>query len=417
MNFEQVAEIYNAHMNPSLVKLMRFMGFEELEGRSHGVTVEGAEGTQYIDFLGGFGVFSMGHTHERIVEAVVEQLRKAPLSSRLLLSEMTGRLSAELARIAPGDLEYCFFGNSGAEAVEGALKLARFATGRPGFVSTVGAFHGKTLGALSVSGRDVYRDPFQPLLPGVSHVAYGDADALVAAVSSETAAVILEPVQGEAGVVVPPDGYLRAAREVCDRTGALLIIDEVQTGLGRTGKTFACEYDGVVPDIMTVGKALGGGVMPIGAFIARPQHWTMFQENPLMHSSTFGGGPAACAAGIAAIQVLEEEGLAEQAARKGARIMPRLQALAAAHPEVIAEVRGRGLMIGMSFADSDVGGLVISGLARRGVLAAYTLNNPKVMRLQPALNTPDEVLDEVLGRLEEAVDETLELIEGLEMDG
>lgn len=416
MTFEQVADLYNAHMNPSLVKLMRFMGFEELEARSHGHIVAGAEGTEYIDCLGGFGVFSMGHTHDRIVEAVVEQMRKAPLSSRLLLNEMTGRLAGELARITPGDLEYCFFGNSGAEAVEGALKLARFATGRTGFVSTIGAFHGKTLGALSVSGREVYRDPFLPLIPGVTHVPFGDAEALAAAVTSETAAVILEPIQGEAGVIIPPDGYLRAAREACDRAGALLLIDEVQTGLGRTGTTFACEPEGITPDIMTVGKALGGGVMPIGALIARPQYWEMFRENPLMHSSTFGGGPAACAAGLAAIQVLEEEGLADQARTKGARILPRLKALAAAHPEVIAEVRGRGLMIGISFTDSDVGGLVIAGLARRGVLAAYTLNNPKVMRLQPALNMPDAVLDEVLSRIEEAVDETLELIEGLEME-
>jgi putrescine aminotransferase len=415
MTFDEVAALYNEHVNPSLVTLLRFMGFEELEAEGKGHIMRTDAGTEYIDFLGGFGVFSMGHAHERIVEAVCEQLRKAPLSSRLLLNEMTGRLGAELARITPGDLQYSFFCNSGAEAVEGALKVARFATRRPKFVSAEGAFHGKTLGALSVSGRDIYKEPFQPLMPEVELVPYGDSAALFKAVDERTAALILEPIQGEAGVIVPPDGYLAAAREACDRAGALLIIDEIQTGMGRTGKTFACEHEGVVPDVMTLGKALGGGVLPIGAFIARPPYWSMFAENPLVHSSTFGGGPAACAAGLAAIAVLEDEGLAAQAAEKGEPFRARLREMAAQYPGTIDDVRGRGLMTGMSFANSDVGGLVIAGLAQRHVLAAYTLNNPSVLRLQPPLNVGADVLDEVASRLEEAVAQTMELIAGLDM--
>jgi putrescine aminotransferase len=414
MTFDEIAGLYSAHINPSLVTLMRFMGFEEGEGEAHQHLVRSADGTEYIDCLGGFGVFSMGHTHGRIVEAACSQIRKAPLSSRLLLNEVTGRLGAELARITPGDLSYSFFCNSGAEAVEGALKLARFVTRRPGFVAAAGAFHGKTLGALSVSGRDVYRDAFQPLLPGVTHVPFGDADALRAAVTQETAAVILEPIQGEAGVIIPPDGYLRAARQVCDEAAALLILDEVQTGMGRTGKRFACEWEGVVPDVMTLGKALGGGVMPIGAFIARPHCWAMFEENPLMHSSTFGGGPAACAAGLAAIEVLEDEDLPAQASMNGAILRTRLRAIARRHSGIIQDVRGRGLMTGVSFASSDVGGLVIAGLAQRHVLTAYTLNNPRVVRLQPPLNIPLEVLDTVAERFEESVVQTLELIDGID---
>jgi len=415
MTFDEVAGLYSAHINPCLVTLMRFMGFEEGEGDAHEHVVRSADGTEYIDCLGGFGVFSMGHTHDRIVEAVCSQIRKTPLSSRLLLSDVTARLAAELARITPGDLTYSFFCNSGAEAVEGALKLARFATHRPGFVAATGAYHGKTLGALSVSGRDVYRDPFQPLLPGVTHVPFGDTDALREAVTEETAAVILEPIQGEGGVIIPPHGYLRAARAACDEAGALLILDEVQTGMGRTGKRFACEWEGVVPDVMTLGKALGGGVMPIGAFIARPRYWTMFEENPLIHSSTFGGGPAACAAGLAAIEVLEGEDLPARASMNGTIFRTRLRAIAQRHPGIMEEVRGRGLMTGVSFANSDVGGLVIAGLAQRRVLTAYTLNNPRVVRLQPPLNIPLEVLDTVAERFEESVVQTLELIEGVEV--
>ncbi|MBD3176461.1 MAG: aminotransferase class III-fold pyridoxal phosphate-dependent enzyme [Armatimonadia bacterium] len=415
MTFEEVAALYTEHVNPSLVTLMRFMGFEELEGEGDGHIVRSEAGTEYIDLLGGFGVFSMGHTHQRIVDAACEQLRKAPLSSRLLLSELTGRLGAELARITPGDLEYCFFCNSGAEAVEGALKVARFATRRPKIVSTEGAFHGKTLGALSVSGRDIYKEPFQPLLPGVELVPFGDADALAAAVDHTTAAVILEPIQGEAGVIVPPDGYLAAARQACDDSGALLILDEIQTGMGRTGRAFACEHEGVVPDVMTLGKALGGGVMPLGAFIARPEHWTLFEENPLIHSSTFGGSPAACAAGLAAIEVMEEEELARQAAEKGEPFRERLREIASKFPGTIEDVRGRGLMTGMSFSDKDIGGLVIAGLAQRQVLAAYTLNNPSVLRLQPPLSIGADVLEDVAGRLEEAVAQTVELVSDLDM--
>jgi putrescine aminotransferase len=413
---ERIADLYSAHLNPSLVTLMRFMGFETAEGHSHGHVVTSDGGAEYIDFLGGFGVFSMGHTHDRIVDAVCEQIRKAPLSSRLLLSEVAARLGGELARITPGDLTYTFLCNSGAEAVEGALKLARFATRRPGFVSALNAFHGKTLGALSVSGRGVYRDPFQPLLPGVTHVPFGDAGALAAAVTEETAAVILEPIQGEAGVIVPPEGYLRAAREICDARGALLILDEVQTGMGRTGRNFACEWEGVVPDVMTLGKALGGGVMPIGAFVARSECWGMFRENPLMHSSTFGGGPAACAAALAAIEVLESEDLAAQALAKGEPFRAKLREVALAHTDIIDGVRGRGLMTGVSFTNSDVGGLVIAGMAQRGVLVAYTLNNQKVMRFQPPLNVPDEVLGHVADCFAAVVEQTLELIEGLEME-
>lgn len=416
MTFEEVAGLYTKHVNPSLVTLLRFMGFEELEAEGQGHLMRTDAGTEYIDFLGGFGVFSMGHAHEHIVNAVCDQLRRAPLSSRLLLNELTGRLGAEVARITPGDLQFSFFCNSGAEAVEGALKLARFATRRPKFVSAEGAFHGKTLGALSVSGRDVYKEPFLPLMPEVQLVPYGDSEALAEAVDERTAALILEPIQGEAGVIVPPEGYLATAREACDRTGALLILDEVQTGMGRTGRTFACEYDGVVPDVMTLGKALGGGVMPLAAFIARAPYWAMFDENPLIHSSTFGGGPAACAAGLAAIEVLEKEGLAEQAARKGEPFRARLREIAAQYPGTIESVRGRGLMTGMSFINSDVGGLVIAGLAQRRVLAAYTLNNPKVLRLQPPLNVPDDVLVEVANRLEDVVRQTVELISDLDIE-
>jgi len=326
-----------------------------------------------------------------------------PLSSRVLFSQPAAELAAELAKILPGDIEKMFFCHSGAEAVEGALKLARLHTGRPGIVATEGGFHGKTLGALSVSGREVYRKPFAPLLPEVKHVPYGDADALAGAVDGSTAAVILEPIQGEGGVIVPPEDYLPAAREVCDRTGALLILDEVQTGLGRTGTMFACEQSGVVPDIICLAKALGGGVMPLGAFASTAEIWAALEENPLLHSSTLGGNPLACAAGLAALREIQGQDLAARAERLGEEALARLRQIRKSHSDMISDVRGRGLLIGVEFTDPDIAGLVIAGLAQRRVIAAYTLNNPKVIRIGPALTIPEEELQRGIDALAEAV--------------
>jgi putrescine aminotransferase len=320
-----------------------------------------------------------------------------------------------VARLAPfGEPAMSFFCNSGTEAVEGALKLARLHTGRSGIVAAEGGFHGKTLGSLSASGREVYRKPFAPLVPAVSHVPYGDAGALAERVGEDTAAVILEPIQGEGGVIVPPPGYLAAAREICTRHGALLIADEVQTGFGRTGAMFACDAASVVPDIICLAKALGGGVMPLGAFASTPEIWACLEENPLLHSSTLGGNPLACAAGLAALREIQRQDLPARAARLGQHALTLLEDLKAGHPDIVADVRGRGLLIGVQFTDSDIAGLVIAGLAQRRIIAAYTLNSPEVIRIEPALTIPEADLDRGLHALIEAVEQTSEILEGLE---
>jgi len=348
-----------------------------------------------------------------------------PLSSHVLLNPVQAELAERLAQITPGELRYTFFCNSGAEAVEGALKAARAFTGRPKFVAAEGGFHGKTFGALSASGRETYRKPFYPLLESFVHVPFGDAQALQAAVDEQTAAVILEPIQCEAGIRVPPEGYLRQVREICDAAGCLLILDEIQTGLARSGKMFCCQWEEVAPDIMTLGKALGGGVMPIGAFTARPQIWRIFEENPWVHSSTFGGNPLACSAALAALEVIEQEQLCQKAAARGAQLLEGVSALAAKYPGIIKDVRGRGkypgiikdvrgrgLLVGVEFGDSDIGGLVITGLGQRGILAAYALNNPEVLRLEPPAVVSEGQIDECVQALDEAVAQTAELLEG-----
>ncbi|MFW5866950.1 MAG: aminotransferase class III-fold pyridoxal phosphate-dependent enzyme [Armatimonadota bacterium] len=401
---------YEQYINPGMAQLVKFMGFEDVEVRSEGCYVHTSGGQRFLDCFGGPGVFSMGHSPEPILARVREQLEAMPLSSHIILNPIAGELAERLAEGTPGDLQYTFFCNSGAEAVEGALKCARAYTGRDGFVATVGGFHGKTLGALSASGREVYRAPFEPLVPGFSHVPFGDADALADEVTDGTAAVILEPIQGEAGVIVPPDGYLAAARDICDETGALLILDEIQTGMGRTGVMWRCEREDVTPDIMTMGKALGGGVMPLAAFIARPEVWSIFEENPYLHTSTFGGNPLACAAGLAALDFIEEHDLCAASEERGARMKAGFERVAASHEGMIEAVRGEGLLIGVQFGHEDIAGLLIAALAGQGILAAYGLNNPGTIRFEPPLIISEDQVDEVIEAFDAALSRTAAML-------
>jgi putrescine aminotransferase len=414
---DETADKYREYLNPTLPNLLKFMGFGTIGARSRGMIITDVAGEEWLDFLGGLGVFSMGHSHPRIIAAVREQLEQMPLSIPILFNRKQAELAELLASITPGRIRYSFFCGSGTEAVEGALKLARVATGRTGIVSAERSYHGKTLGALSASGRELYKKPFEPLLPDCRQVPFGDIDALAGAVSAGTAAVILEPIQGEGGVILPPDDYLPAVRELCTRRGALLIADEVQTGLGRTGKNFAVEHYGVEPDLICLAKALGGGVMPLGAFCGTPEVWEPFGPNPWLHTSTFGspgGNPMACAAGIAAIQVLRDERLAERAAERGDYFLAQLRSIQADFPELIAEVRGKGLLLGLEFHDEDVAGLVISGMGRRRVIVAYYLSNARVFRFEPPLIVERAHIDRAVAALRESIQECLTLLEGVQ---
>lgn len=411
---EETIDKYTNHVNPGLANVMKFAGFGDVECEATGTIVTDYSGNKYIDCLGGYGVFSLGHKHPDVVAAVHAQLDMMPLSSKIFFSKGLADLAELLAKITPGRLQYSFVCNSGAEAVEGALKAARIYTQKSEFISTVGGFHGKSMGSLSATGRDMYKEPFLPLIPGFTHVPFGDADAIEAAINENTAALIVEPIQGEGGIRVPSDDYLPKVREICTRHNILLIMDEVQTGLGRTGKMFACEHWGVEPDIITMAKALGGGVMPIGAFIGTPEIWdAMFRVNPLMHTSTFGGNPLACSAAIAAINVTLRDNLPAKAAELGSYFIGKFQDIMHKYPTALSEVRGLGLMIGVEFTDADIGELVIAGFARRGVIAAYTLNNPKVIRFEPPLIITKDEIDTVIVAFEEAVAEALEMLEGI----
>jgi putrescine aminotransferase len=297
--------------------------------------------------------------------------------------------------------------------VEGCLKVARLATGRKKFVAAHNAFHGKTFGSLTATGRDMYRDPFKPLLEGFTHIPFNDITALEAAVDEETAAVILEPVQGEGGINVPADGYMKQAEEIAHKKGALLIADEVQTGIGRTGTWFGVEHDGAKPDLMAVAKALGGGIMPIGSVIGTEAAWKGLIEAPFLHTSTFGGGQMACAAGVATLQVIEEENLLQRSAETGAYFKKGIEAIAKDFPQVIKEVRGRGMMIGMDLTKEGAGGMLMALMIDQHIIVAYTLNNPKVIRIEPPLTMPKSVVDHVLEVLRNCIKQVAEAINDL----
>jgi putrescine aminotransferase len=368
-------------------------------------------GREYIDCLGGYGLLDLGWSHPEVVDAVCTQLKRTPMPSQELIDPLRGVLARLMALITPGDIQYSFFAGSGTEAVEGAIKLAKLYTRKSGFIAAVGAFHGKTMGTLSMLGKSDFKQPAGILYGGpVYHVPFGDAGAverqleICAKTGVEIAAVLMEPIQGEAGAIVPLDDFWPRIRQATKRYGALLIADEVQTGLGRTGRLWGVDHWNVVPDILAVAKALGGGVMPISAFCSTAEIWqVLMHPNPFIHTTTTGGGALACSAAIAAINVTLRDRLWEQAAAKGEYLIPRLNALAARYPQIFDRITGRGLLIGMHFKDAQVGYRVAAGLFKRGVLVAGTLTNAHSIRIEPPLIITFRQLDEVLDRLEDTL--------------
>ncbi len=421
-NRRQVLENHKTYLNAGLATMLGLLDFDRQFVRAEGTYVWDSKGDRYLDFLGAYGALNTGHNHPKIL-AALDQVRGMPNLLQASLGTVVAALARDLALITPGNLQRSFICNSGAEAVEGALKLARAASGRQKLIYCEGSFHGKTLGALAVTGRGKYQKIFQPLVPGCTAVPYGELDALAGELKNEeTAAFILEPVQGEGGIIIPPPGYLASVRQICSKYGTLLIIDEIQTGLGRTGKLFACQHDGVVPDIMCLAKSLGGGIMPVGAYITTDEIWKKAyggMDKALLHTSTFGGNTLAAAAAIAALEVILDENLPEKAAETGEYLLQGLGRLKEKYP-LVKEVRGRGLMAGIEFnqpgavaakvsfglatklSEEYLGSLVAGELMNKHhIITAYTLNNPNVIRLEPPLSVNKEQIDTVLQALED----------------
>lgn len=383
------------------------------EWTGRGATFEDVLGRKYIDFLGGYGMMNHGWGHPDVVSVVSSQLKRTPMPSQELIDPLRGVLARLMAEITPGDIKYSFFCASGTEAVEGAIKLAKMYTQKPAFIVAVKAFHGKTMGSLSMMGKADYRQPPGVLYGGpVYHVPFGDADAverqleICDKVGIGVAGVLFEPIQGEAGAIVPPDDFWPRIREATKHYGTLLIADEVQTGLGRTGKLWGVEHWNVVPDILAVAKSLGGGVMPVSAFCSTEEIWQcMMYPNPFIHTTTTGGGALACSAAIASINVTLRDKLWEVAAKKGEYIIGKVQDLAQKYPQVYKSVTGKGLLIGQHFQTPEIGYKVAAGLFKRGVLVAGTLTSAHTIRIEPPLVITQEEIDQGLSALYDTVAE------------
>lgn len=419
---EEVVEYYKCHVNPALAKLLGLLNFDNQYVRAEGTRVWDSKGKEYLDFLGGYGALNLGHNPPAVLEAI-KKVMGLPNILQAGLGTMISVAARNLSQLTPGELSHTFFCNSGTEAVEGAIKLARIASGKERIIYCENSFHGKTMGSLSITGRDKYQKPFKPLIPGNEMVPFGDLDSLELKLKSgNIAAFIVEPIQGEGGINLPPDGYLQGVRDLCNRYDVLFILDEIQTGFGRTGRMFACEHDGVVPDIMCLAKSLGGGVMPIGAFTTTEEIWKKAYggvDTALLHTSTFGGNTLATTAAIATMNELVEKDLSRQAREKGEYFLSKLKALAGEY-ELIKEVRGRGLMIGIEFNQPDSGifdkisrgmvsklsyeytGSLVAGalINDHQVITAYTLNNPNVIRLEPPLIVSYDEIDYVIDALD-----------------
>ena len=353
------------------------------------------DNNEYIDCMGGYGVALVGHRNERVVNAIKSQIEKVITVHSSFYNKTREEFLQALIGIAPKGLSQVHLNNSGAESVEAGIKFARKFTGRKGMVAMKGSYHGKSMGALSLTFNPKYRESFQPLVEKVTFSPYGDIDALQTAVDKDTAFVILEPIQGESGIHVPPNGFLQDVRKICDENGSLLVFDEIQSGLGRTGSMWASEHSETTPDIMCLAKGIAGGV-PMGVTLVKPDILSVMKKGE--HSSTFGGNPLACAAGTATLQALTQDGLVENAKNMGEKFLRGLNDLKSKH-KIIREVRGKGLMIGVELK-FEVKDILMEGI-KKGLLLLYSGRN--ILRLLPPLVISDEdvtkslqILDELL---------------------
>ncbi|MBN4054214.1 aspartate aminotransferase family protein [Nitrospira defluvii] len=371
--------------------------------RAVGSYVHTKEGKRYLDFISGIGVANIGHCHPKVVSAIRTQAERylhVMVYGEYVLSPQVD-LASKLVSLLPPPLEQVYFTNSGTEANEGALKLAKKFTGRKRLIAFEESFHGDTHGACSVTGREQYRKPFEPLLPGVSFLPFNGLDHL-SEIDETVAGVIIEPIQGEAGIKIPSASFLEALREQCYRVGALLIFDEAQTGFGRTGRFFAMEHWGIVPDIVTFAKGMGGG-MPLGAFVGRREVMKVFSTDPpFSHVTTFGGHPVCCVAGLASLNVLIEEDLSAKAKATGAAMRHRLNGMIG-RKEGIRDVRGKGLMIGLELHRAGDAARFVKRVFDAGLLLGWTLHSETVIRIMPPLNLSENEMLEGLNIIENAL--------------
>ena len=393
---KETEENYREYVNPFALRMFKNASLDIIEGRREGASVWDVNGDKFIDCVTGAGIFNVGRRNPQVVSALKQALDRYDMGGWISVLRERGLLAKKLAEITPGDLKYSLFCCGGGEAIEVAVKLARGHTDRPDILCMDNGYHGVTGFALPATGRDVYKKPFAPLAPGYRHVPFNDLDAAVAAVDDNTAAILLEPIQGEGGIRPADNEYLQRLRRLCDEKDVLLIFDEVQTGFGRTGKMFCAEHSGVVPDIMVLAKSLSGGVYPISCTVFTEDISDFLMAHPFVIINSFGGTSLACLTALAAIDFMETNDLPGRAEQMGARFMEGLLVLKARYPELVLDVRGKGLMLGMEFPEDSIGPRMAFQLKQNGVISIYTFNNPRIIRIMPALVITEEEVDTVI---------------------
>ncbi|KKM87573.1 hypothetical protein LCGC14_1267500 [marine sediment metagenome] len=425
-DYQQIRE-WHKHLNTVLAWRLHSRGFNKRYVKAQNIYYFDDKGNKYLDFLGGYGLNIVGHNHPRLKKLVTDFLEEdIPIFMQAGHLPGPGAL-AEKIRALTG-LDNCFFANSGTEIIEASIKLARKATGRSRVVYADGGFHGKSLGALSITARPKYQEPYQPLLPECTCIPFNDVDALERELKQEDVALVaLEPIQGEGGINIPDEGYLKKVRDICDRYSTLLLLDEIQTGLGRTGKMFAYQFEDITPDILALAKGLSGTLLPIGALVTKSSIWQKAfgaRKDATQQTSTFGGNNLSTAVALTTFKIIEEEKLAENAENLGKYLLSELKKLQEKHPKLIVDVRGKGLLAGIEFShppniasqlasqatemmfDENIATTVATVLLNKhNVLTAYTLNNTDVLRLEPPLTACKNHIDELI----KALDETLNL--------
>ncbi|MCK9902323.1 acetylornithine aminotransferase [Parafrankia colletiae] len=403
----QTLRRYRQHLSKGRAVVAEMFG-SHMEMASSGAWLWTSAGERFLN-CGGYGVLTLGARHPTVLAEVRNQLDAHPIATRILLEPTVGRAAEALASVVPPSLNRMHFALSGAEAVETGLKLAR-ANGRRRLVSMHLGYHGKTLGALSVTAKEVYQEPFRPLLPDVTHIPFGDLPALEAELAAHPGevCVIVEPVQGEGGVILPPPGYLPGVEALCREYGGFLILDEVQTGMGRLGAWWGADLYGVLPDVLLTGKALGGGVLPVCAALANRRTFSVFDKDPYRHTGTFTGAPVLMAAVVGAIRATKEEDVPARAASLGARLLSALTEIVNRKlPGLVVEVRGQGLLIGIEFAEAGLAGEFLIELFNNRVVANHSMNGSSVVRLTPPAILDDAQVDFLLAAFEQATDDLL----------
>lgn len=378
-------ESYGRLVNPAYPSFLNKLGLTKIAVKAQGATITDSQGNTYIDCAGGYGLFNLGHNNPDVIESVIEQLREQQLLTKPLISEIQVRLAECVEKITPGDLCCSFILNSGSEAIDCAIKLIRLHKSGKTIITAQKSFHGHTFGAITASGIPSFKRAFQPLLPGFISVPFGDIDALERAISSDTGAVLIEPIQHEAGIHLPPDGYLQKVRELCDEHNLILVLDEIKTGFGKTGRMFACEYYNIVPDVLVLGKSLGGGLIPAGAVVAKSHFFKRFGLSFSMSASSYAGNVLACRAGLAAIRYIQESNLLAECEEKGKMLLRSLRDYVGEYPDILRSAEGLGLLIGIETQSGKIALELAKEMIRQGIIMIPAFGNSSVLMVEPPL--------------------------------